>query len=211
MITLALCVLTAVALIPLDKEQIGKDYAIGRVEKLFFPRKTKMIFQSEDRDLFGVLNGETGKLESAYELEPNERILNFKHWAEIVIGMGKSINVFIPDIEGYFKLQESYLVENRTDFTQVLGYARNNHGSTILTDAFLMRAEIKLLQEGEKEGGQNFEIEEKIILKNEDKNEKFYSLKEVMAKNNQEFLILVSIVTKDGSEQVCLRKITHSK
>lgn len=66
-LTLAILLASALALIPLEKEEIDSKYAIGTIKDLYLSFGEDVMFRSDD-DLFGFISQKDGSLVAVYEL-----------------------------------------------------------------------------------------------------------------------------------------------
>jgi hypothetical protein len=123
-------------LVPLKHASLGEEYSIGKIWDLHFMPDGRLFFRSEE-DLFGFLDDKNGRLLSVYELEGSEQVVDFVLRFEVVIANGKSLNMFLPDGERYFRLMESKYIQD-FNYSQIIGFKRHKNGSYVLTDAQLI-------------------------------------------------------------------------
>lgn len=100
-----------VGLLPLKHASLGEEYSIGKIWDLHFMPDGRLFFRSEE-DLFGFLDDKNGRLLSVYELEGSEQVVDFVLHFEVVIANGKSLNMFLPNGERYFRLMESKFIQD---------------------------------------------------------------------------------------------------
>lgn len=95
LILFALFALSISSLRILKGDQIPKDYTLGQIMQFSFLSDGRMFFKAVN-EVFGFIDGKTGKIVALYVIEKDENVVDVQGEDEIIINKGKAINVFNP-------------------------------------------------------------------------------------------------------------------